>query len=488
MEKNKSTTVVTPSSFDPEMMETFINMMQHGKQALEKQISHETVEADVENIIIPKGMTKLQASEELARQHEEEETVIDLIQEFEGFMPEDVFVAVKSVCEKMFGWVNAKARYTFFGKINPKEIQVQIDLHNGKPLFELCFFGQWGISAWDNAMGDLGVNTSSGDAYVKFDLKKKYKPRATQFFEQVREHLKEHSIYKGKCLKFESGKFIFIEATREKKVILNDDEELVIQSFVLNKIGRPGKSSVLFMGDYGTGKTETAIRIGAEAVELGTTFVYCKDSVKFPRLLNVMKNYEPACIFVEDVDSIGSGDQRDSKMNDLLNTLDGIETKGHSLMTIFTTNHENRINPALRRPGRIDLIVKFGLCEPSTVHKIFNAYFQGTEGANELDYTMLAGKAPKAQGAVIAEISKRSIDLANETNSGTLTDEIVESAIISMKFQIDFMKEDIELTETPEQKIVGNLRNVITNSVIEQLGGEGKVVNDLNKMKKALGV
>lgn len=454
------------------------------EQVLEKQISHETVEADVENIIIPKGMSKLEAAEELSRQHEEEETEIDLIQEFHNYMPDDVFVAVKKTCESMFGWVNAKAQYSFFGKINPKEIQVQIGLSNNKPKFETCFFGKFGVSAWDNGHGLLGV-AGENVAHVKFVIKKKFKNRANAFFQAVQEHLRTKSIYKGKCLKFEDDRFIFIEAIKAPNVVLNDKEELVLKSFVLNKIGRAGKTAILFDGPYGTGKTETAIRIGAEASEVDVTFVYCKDPTRFAYLLNLMKNYQPAIIFLEDVDNIGGGADRDTKMNDLLNTLDGIETKGQSLMTIFTTNHSKRINQALRRPGRIDLIVKFDLCEVPTIAKIYRKFFMDKLGGKVLSYEALAEKTPRVQGAVIAEISNRAIDLADTTNEGELTDDIVEAAMVSMEYQIDFMKEDMEDMETPEHKIVHNLVSLIANDM--QVNNKS-VLADLKLIKEANGI
>lgn len=485
MNKNNTDVAERPLPDANQLMDLLSDMLQQKKDTTvkEKQISHETVEADVENILIPRGMSKLEAAEELTRQHEEEETEIDLIQKFENYMPDDVFVAVKKTCEKMFGWVNAKAQYSFFGKINPKEIQVQIDLVNNKPIFETCFFGKFGVSAWDMGSGELGVDRATNEGMVKFTIKKKFKNRANEFFKAVQQHLRDSSIYKGKCLKFEDDRFIFIEAIKAPNVVLNPKEELVLKNFVLNKIGRPGKMTVLFDGPFGVGKTETAIRIGAEAQDLHVTFVYCKNPSRFPYLLNLMKNYAPAIIFLEDIDSIGAGSERDSKMNDLLNTLDGIETKGQSLMTIFTTNNPKRINQALRRPGRIDLIVKFDLCEVPTIAKIYRKFFEHLPGGKVLSYDALAEATPRVQGAVIAEISKRAIDLADGTNDGEVTDAIIEASMVSMEYQIDFMKEDMEDTETPEHKIVHNLVGLVANdpkvSNVETLSKINQVIQRL---------
>jgi ATP-dependent 26S proteasome regulatory subunit len=129
-------------------------------------------------------------------------------------------------------------------------------------------------------------------------------------------------------------------------------------------------------------------------------------------------------------------------MNEILNTIDGVETKGRSILTIFTTNHHKRINPALRRPGRIDLIVNFSNPNKDTVKKISEKFFLNLNGGDTLDYDAIAEKMPEAQGAVIAEICKRSLKLYQK--EGKITQSIVEAAIVSIKHQTEFMNDDVE--------------------------------------------
>lgn len=418
-------------------------MMEHGIVDPDaKEITTNTVAGDTETIIIPHNMSKLQASKELERQHKEEETIIDLVHQYEVWDGKDALVAVMKTIQKTFGWIHGQPIMSMFGPINPREIQIVVDIKDGKEVHENCFVGDFCVTAWDNAKGSVGMGP--GGTYVKFALKKKHKERAHKFFADVEQQLKTASIYKGKSIILDENGFAFVENKGSKDIILNDAEELVIKNLIIAPLAKDGKRCILFTGPYGTGKTETAMRIGREANSRGITFIYCKDSDQFSNLLDTAKLYQPAVVFMEDIDEIGSGEERDSDMNEILNTLDGVQTKGNDITVIFTTNHENRINKALRRPGRIDIILKFNKLEKSAVKKVYDRLLFDVPGYNNIDTEGLSYKTPEVQGAVIAEICKRAKRMAECTEDGQLTDTIVETAIESMKSQIAFMNGESE--------------------------------------------
>lgn len=59
----------------------------------------------------------------------------------------------------------------------------------------------------------------------------------------------------------------------------------------------------------------------------------------------------------------------------LLNLLDGIlETPGRIL--IVTTNHRDQLDPALIRPGRIDLDIEVGYCDLDMIQDMINGFFE----------------------------------------------------------------------------------------------------------------
>jgi chaperone BCS1 len=58
----------------------------------------------------------------------------------------------------------------------------------------------------------------------------------------------------------------------------------------------------------------------------------------------------------------------------LLNTIDGVAAQeGRAL--VMTTNHPERLDPALSRPGRVDMHVELGLIGAGTSARLFAGFF-----------------------------------------------------------------------------------------------------------------
>lgn len=451
MLKTKSKKIDTGNAKANILLESLAQMMESG-DALEVQNLEVVADPQAKRITIPVGMSKLTAAHELELQHNNEEQIIQVSRTFEGWNWKDALVAVKKVSEDTFGWIHGKTEYTFAGPKRPQEIDIQVDVVNGKDITEKCFFGKFEAAVWEAS--EVNVYFGGDAIGLQVTCKKKYSESVSEFFDLIENQLKTKSIYRGKTIVIteqsnpgghSSIDFEIIENKSEEKIILNPKEELVVDKFILGVLGEKGKKCYLFTGDYGTGKTETAMNIGRKGVEKGMTFFYCKAANVFEKFLNLSKRYQPCIVFLEDVDEIGAGEQRDSRMNSILNTLDGVQTKGNDLTVIFTTNHEKKINKALRRPGRIDLIVRFEYPLPETKKKIYEVLLAGLsemKGFKTLDYDKIVNNTPEVQGAVIAQICKRSVKLA-EREEKVSTDTVI-AAIGSMEYQIAFMKEDIE--------------------------------------------
>lgn len=426
---------------------------------LPDDLSTEVVkDQEAKRIVIPASMDKLEAARELEKQWENEEQVIDVNTTFEGYNWKDALVAIKKVTEKSFGWISGITRpATFFSpESRPKEIDVVVDVVNGKETTEKAFFGEFRIACYENAEANISVRSSGVSIAVK--AKKKYSEDLSTYYNSIREYLAASSIYRAKNVVITGREnpdgeiildFEIIENKGSDLIVLNHDENVVIENFIKSCMHDPGKKCYLFTGPYGNGKTETAMSIGRFAVQQhNMSFFYLKDSKLFDYVLNNLKKYQPAVLFVEDIDEIASGTERDARMNAILNTLDGVQTKGNNLTVILTTNHENKINPALRRPGRIDLIVKFSNPDKETVAKIFQAHLtaklpeEAVAMLENIDFNELAKRTPDVAGAVIAEIASRAVKLYRI--QGAIDQSTVDAAIVSMKHQIELMKEPIQ--------------------------------------------
>ncbi|CAO1616925.1 unnamed protein product [Parajaminaea phylloscopi] len=61
----------------------------------------------------------------------------------------------------------------------------------------------------------------------------------------------------------------------------------------------------------------------------------------------------------------------------LLNALDGVAS-GESRIVVMTTNHVERLDPALIRPGRVDLIEELGDADPGMVRDLFDRFYSAS--------------------------------------------------------------------------------------------------------------
>ena len=142
------------------------------------------------------------------------------------------------------------------------------------------------------------------------------------------------------------------------------------------RLGIPYKCNYLLEGHWGTGKTSL---ITALATHYGyglsiLPFSSKLGDVELFRAIKRMK--EKTFLILEDIDSLfidrKSGDTNKNRItfSGLLNTLDGIATPD-GLITFMTTNHKNKLDPALIRPGRIDYVMKFGYITKNQMKSMF---------------------------------------------------------------------------------------------------------------------
>lgn len=135
------------------------------------------------------------------------------------------------------------------------------------------------------------------------------------------------------------------------------------------KKGLPWHTGVLLYGPPGGGKTSL---IHALASELGRDINFLnlsgiKDN-ELIQLLNAKKSWNRSLLVIEDIDAMQANLTRDSSREDavnlstLLNVLDGFMTP-EGLVTVATSNHPERLDPALLRSGRFDFQAELGPLE-----------------------------------------------------------------------------------------------------------------------------
>lgn len=148
-----------------------------------------------------------------------------------------------------------------------------------------------------------------------------------------------------------------------------------------HRMGVPYRRGYLLYGPPGTGKTST---IGAVATLL-KRHVH-KINLVAPKLtddslqLAVNEVSNNAIIVLEDVDCLFSHHREKTEhfnvtFSGLLNAIDGLQDTTKGKIFIFTTNHRERIDAALRRKGRIDLELALEACTREQTGRMFKRFY-----------------------------------------------------------------------------------------------------------------
>lgn len=162
------------------------------------------------------------------------------------------------------------------------------------------------------------------------------------------------------------------------KDVAGQDEAKESLQEVVDFLHNPGKytsigaklpKGALLVGPPGTGKTLLAKAVAGEAKVpffslSGSAFVEMYVGVGASRVRDLFKQAQamaPCIIFIDEIDAIGksrdngmgSNDEREQTLNQLLAEMDGFDTdKG--LLMLAATNRPEILDPALLRPGRFD--------------------------------------------------------------------------------------------------------------------------------------
>ena len=143
----------------------------------------------------------------------------------------------------------------------------------------------------------------------------------------------------------------------------------------------PFKRGYLLYGPPGTGKTSIIHGIGSllskdiNKINLVAPKL-CDDSLH----LAVNNVEEGSIIVMEDIDALfGVHREKTETFNvtfsGLLNAIDGVGDTTKGTLFIFTTNHPEKLDPALKRKGRIDMEFNIGTCTREQSKAMFLRFY-----------------------------------------------------------------------------------------------------------------
>jgi hypothetical protein len=159
---------------------------------------------------------------------------------------------------------------------------------------------------------------------------------------------------------------IFLPSNLKDEIVQQVDDFISFED-KYHLFGISHKFTFLLEGKAGMGKTSIARSIAHKynrdiyILNLGNKNMEEND------LIELFRDIEKDCVLViEDVDAFFTGRTTGSEgitgisFSTLINLLDGNLSIGNGLITFITTNHADKLDKALVRPGRIDRVIHFG--------------------------------------------------------------------------------------------------------------------------------
>ncbi|CAN6219004.1 unnamed protein product [Urochloa humidicola] len=169
-----------------------------------------------------------------------------------------------------------------------------------------------------------------------------------------------------------------------KQSVVADLDRFLKRRDYYRRIGKAWKRGYLLYGPPGTGKSSLVAAMANylrfNLYDLDLSEVHSNSTLQ--RLLNCMPN--KSILVIEDIDCCFTTASRKEKndsddhipyrsgqrnseprvtLSGLLNVIDGLwSTSGEERIIIFTTNYKDRLDPALLRPGRMDMHIYMGYC------------------------------------------------------------------------------------------------------------------------------
>lgn len=451
-----------------------------GEKPVDWKAQDPDIKYDGKQITLPNDPGKMglkDAANLLLRKAKDEEQELDVREIIQAY-PLDAAVAFVRAMRELYGWASPIPKMTFFGPQPPQLITVDV-APNDEPDYQVQVpWGQFTVPGIDNPINIDRWATADGPAFIAYGMVKKSQQHILrELAEHARMLLREHSIYKGKSIRLKANSdgtldldnaptFLSTKAIKPEELILNPDELAQVKAglwaplentALCRKHKIPLKRGALLEGPYGTGKTLTAHVTSKIANDNGWTYLLLDDVRALKDALLFAKRYAPAVIFAEDAERVAGS--RDQKGNDLLNTIDGVLSKNSEVMVVLTTNHVEKIERAMLRPGRFDAVISFKAPEAMAVERLVRMYARNLLPANA-DLTRvgeeLAGQIP----ATIREVTERAKLAMISRGAETLAPSDIVTSALSMKRHLELLAEpkaEVSLGD----RLVADLRDVL---------------------------
>ncbi|MED6148683.1 hypothetical protein PIB30_055217 [Stylosanthes scabra] len=194
-----------------------------------------------------------------------------------------------------------------------------------------------------------------------------------------------------------------------KKEIMDDLDKFLNGKEFYKRTGKAWKRGYLLYGPPGTGKSSLiaamANYLNYHIYDLDLTGIYNNMNLK-----DLVLGISNRCILViEDIDCTIELENRVTMvtLSGLLNAIDGLwSCCGEERIMLFTTNHKEKLDPALLRPGRMDMHINLSYCTFSTFQQLAFNYLGISHHSLFQEIEGLLGQVQVTPAEVAGELTK----------------------------------------------------------------------------------
>ncbi|CAN6331792.1 unnamed protein product [Urochloa humidicola] len=338
-----------------------------------------------------------------------EHTIIVEKKQNDGFSNNHIYIAVRSYLATR---INADLQQRLRVSSMDENDKMMISMAEGEKMLDV-YEGtefKWCLICNDNSSDSGNGNGIQNEVSFEVSFHKSHKEKALKSYlpfilatakaieaqdRTLRIYMTEYSSEWSPIDLHHPSTFVTLAMDQKlKQSIIDDLNRFIKRKDYYKKIGKAWKRGYLLYGPPGTGKSSLiaamANLLRFDIYDLELTEVNSNSDLR--RLLVGMSNR--SILVVEDIDCTielkqrEEGEGRDKSnsteenkgedkvtLSGLLNFVDGLwSTSGEERIIVFTTNYKERLDPALLRPGRMDMHIHMGYCTQESFRILANNY------------------------------------------------------------------------------------------------------------------
>lgn len=443
------------------------------------RVTEENLKFEGNTFVLPEAMRgdlgmAIRFLEEL-RKAEEEKYAFHRMYDY---LPMDGAAAFSRAMQRVFGTQGVgKKIKTMFGDIPPTYVTVKINLNEEiqVPWHRIVFQplgAQFDLSGWYDDEKDMAFFR------IAVECPRKNRRHVEGFLQVIENELRERSIYRGKAIDGAMDPhFVDVHAVDPSRVVytrtVQRDLDAVWASIdhaeELRAKGIPLRHAVLLEGPYGSGKSLAGSLTGQKALAAGWTYILVRANDDPFKALQIAELYAPSVLWIEDLDVHGANTSNRRDISELLEALDGVNRKGKSVLTGFTTNFVTDIEKGVVRSGRIDTLIHVGAMDPDGYEKLIKILVP-EEDLKDVDFK----KVTKAFDGYMPSTAVQAIHRAQrhavvDGKTHITTDELVAAAdSVRPQFElVEGLREAQHQELTIDEKIADQFKDTLNRTTVD---------------------